>query len=97
MLTTADTPSWCPYYSARAGARSSGIRPRNVQDRHRCFVCTWSGSWLTRPSIWIFHARDVKGGENPSLRTVFYRVLALLQHPVTPIFVFGKPQAIALF
>lgn len=47
------------------------------------------------PSLWIFHAKDVKGGSNPSLRTVFHRTVALLQHPVSPIFVFGTFSTVA--
>ncbi len=50
-------------------------------------------SVLTDPppprSLWIFHARTVAGGSNPLLRTLMFRTLKLLAHPVAPVFVFG--------
>ncbi|WVW83277.1 hypothetical protein I302_105296 [Kwoniella bestiolae CBS 10118] len=43
-------------------------------------------------SIWIFHAQVTHHGENPFLRTIFFRITALLQHPVLPVFVFDGPN-----
>ncbi|ORY25720.1 hypothetical protein BCR39DRAFT_543072 [Naematelia encephala] len=43
-------------------------------------------------SIWIFHAQVPMQGENPFLRTIFYKVAALLQQPVLPVFVFDGPR-----
>ena len=40
-------------------------------------------------SIWIFHAQVPVYGENPFLRTIFFKIAALLQQPVLPVFVFG--------
>nr|ODN99736.1 hypothetical protein L204_02169 [Cryptococcus depauperatus CBS 7855] len=39
-------------------------------------------------SIWIFHAAIPQHGENPFLRTIFFKITALLQHPILPVFVF---------
>ncbi|WWC69616.1 uncharacterized protein I206_103559 [Kwoniella pini CBS 10737] len=43
-------------------------------------------------SIWIFHAQTTHYGENPFLRTIFFKITALLQHPVLPVFVFDGPN-----
>lgn len=40
--------------------------------------------------IWIFHAQIPVHGENPFLRTIFYKITTLLQQPVLPVFVFGE-------
>lgn len=42
--------------------------------------------------IWIFHAQVPQQGENPFLRTIFYKITALLQQPVLPVFVFDGPD-----
>ncbi|OWZ80125.1 hypothetical protein C365_01076 [Cryptococcus neoformans Bt85] len=47
-------------------------------------------------SIWIFHAAVPQHGENPFLRTIFFKVTALLQHPVLPVFVFDGPNKPAM-
>ncbi|WVR05038.1 hypothetical protein IAU60_002050 [Kwoniella sp. DSM 27419] len=43
-------------------------------------------------SIWIFHAQQTYVGENPFLRTIFFKITALMQHPVLPVFVFDGPN-----
>jgi hypothetical protein len=43
-------------------------------------------------SIWIFHAQIPVHGENPFVRTIFYKIATLLQHPVLPVFVFDGPN-----
>ncbi|WRT66972.1 uncharacterized protein IL334_003937 [Kwoniella shivajii] len=43
-------------------------------------------------SIWIFHAQVTHYGENPFLRTIFFKITALLQQPVLPVFVFDGPH-----
>ncbi|BEI85866.1 hypothetical protein CcaverHIS002_0601530 [Cutaneotrichosporon cavernicola] len=43
-------------------------------------------------SIWIFHAQTNRNGANAFLRTIFYKIAALLQHPVLPVFVFDGPK-----
>ncbi|ORX39699.1 hypothetical protein BD324DRAFT_586717 [Kockovaella imperatae] len=43
-------------------------------------------------SIWIFHAQVPMYGENPFLRTIFYKITSLLQQPVLPVFVFDGPN-----
>ena len=45
-----------------------------------------------RHRIWIFHAQVPQYGENPFLRTIFYKITSLLQHPVLPVFVFDGPN-----
>jgi len=40
--------------------------------------------------IWIFHAQATQAGANPFLRTLFYKIANLMQHPVLPVFVFGE-------
>ncbi|KAL1411207.1 hypothetical protein Q8F55_002158 [Vanrija albida] len=43
-------------------------------------------------SLWIFHAQSTQAGSNPFLRTLFYKIAALLQHPLLPLFVFDGPN-----
>ncbi|KAI0799873.1 hypothetical protein BC629DRAFT_1438875 [Irpex lacteus] len=42
-------------------------------------------------SIWFVHAEYGKEGENPELRTIFFRLTRLLQVPYLPLFVFDGP------
>ncbi|KAK7060357.1 hypothetical protein VNI00_001122 [Paramarasmius palmivorus] len=42
-------------------------------------------------SIWFFHAEYGKEGENPELRTLFFRCAELTNHGFLPIFVFDGP------
>ncbi|KAL2759516.1 hypothetical protein ACRALDRAFT_1079391 [Sodiomyces alcalophilus JCM 7366] len=42
-------------------------------------------------AIWQFQARAAKGGTNPAIRTLFYRLVRLLGLAVQPIFVFDGP------
>ncbi|EJU00525.1 PIN domain-like protein, partial [Dacryopinax primogenitus] len=39
-------------------------------------------------SIWFFHANGGQGGENPELRTLYFRCCRLLSLPILPLFVF---------
>ncbi|CAL1695341.1 unnamed protein product [Somion occarium] len=39
-------------------------------------------------SLWYEHARFSKGGENPELRMLFFRIRSLLELPIIPLFVF---------
>ena len=43
-------------------------------------------------SIWIFQAQAGRGGANPELRTLFYRLARLVALPVHPLFVFDGPE-----
>ncbi|KDQ31557.1 hypothetical protein PLEOSDRAFT_1026735, partial [Pleurotus ostreatus PC15] len=43
-------------------------------------------------SIWFFHANYDKEGENPELRTLFFRCATLLRSPFLPLFVFDGPK-----
>jgi len=43
-------------------------------------------------SIWFFHAEHGKEGENPVLRTLFFRCATLLKVPFLPLFVFDGPK-----
>ncbi|RMJ24525.1 XPG I-region [Aspergillus sp. HF37] len=44
-------------------------------------------------SIWLFQVQAGKGGTNPELRTLFYRLLKFLALPVHPLFVYdGKEK-----
>ncbi|OJD13285.1 hypothetical protein AJ78_06245 [Emergomyces pasteurianus Ep9510] len=43
-------------------------------------------------SIWLFQAQAGKGGTNPELRTLFYRLVRLTGLPVHPLFVYDGPQ-----
>ncbi|KAI9673822.1 MAG: hypothetical protein M1829_003940 [Trizodia sp. TS-e1964] len=43
-------------------------------------------------SIWQFQIQSSKGGTNPALRTLYYRLLRLLSLTIQPIFVFDGPQ-----
>ncbi|CAK5264231.1 unnamed protein product [Mycena citricolor] len=42
-------------------------------------------------SIWFFHAAYGKEGENPELRTMFFRCATLMHAPFLPLFVFDGP------
>jgi Holliday junction resolvase YEN1 len=43
-------------------------------------------------SIWFFHANYGKEGENPELRTLFFRCATLMHAPFLPLFVFDGPK-----
>ncbi|TFK22939.1 hypothetical protein FA15DRAFT_688153 [Coprinopsis marcescibilis] len=43
-------------------------------------------------SIWFFHAEYGKEGENPVLRTLFFRCATLMKSPFLPLFVFDGPK-----
>ncbi|KDQ54498.1 hypothetical protein JAAARDRAFT_196419 [Jaapia argillacea MUCL 33604] len=43
-------------------------------------------------SIWFFHAAYGKEGENPELRTLFFRCSRLMSMPFLPLFVFDGPK-----
>ncbi|KAF8438586.1 hypothetical protein L210DRAFT_3450367 [Boletus edulis BED1] len=47
-------------------------------------------------SIWFFHAAYGREGENPELRTLFFRCCRLLQSPLLPLFVFDGPNRPAI-
>lgn len=44
--------------------------------------------------IWCFHAskQTTQAGSHPGLRTLYYKILKLLQNPITPLFVFDGPD-----
>lgn len=42
-------------------------------------------------SLWFFHAEYGKEGDNPELRTLFFRLGHLLRHPILPLFIFDGP------
>ncbi|KAI0485803.1 hypothetical protein F4859DRAFT_396100 [Xylaria cf. heliscus] len=43
-------------------------------------------------SIWQFQVQAARGGSNPAVRTLFYRLLRLLGLAIQPIFVFDGPK-----
>ncbi|KAG6029259.1 hypothetical protein E4U19_001107 [Claviceps sp. Clav32 group G5] len=43
-------------------------------------------------AIWHFQAQAARGGHNPTVRLLFYRLVRLLGAPITPIFVFDGPH-----
>jgi Holliday junction resolvase YEN1 len=43
-------------------------------------------------SIWFYHAAYGREGENPELRTLFFRCSRLLGIPLLPLFVFDGPK-----
>ena len=43
-------------------------------------------------NIWFYHATCGRGGENPELRTLFFRCSRLLGIPLLPLFVFDGPK-----
>ncbi|KAG5939796.1 hypothetical protein E4U59_002875 [Claviceps monticola] len=43
-------------------------------------------------AIWHFQAQSARGGHNPTVRLLFYRLVRLLGAPITPIFVFDGPH-----
>ncbi|KAK7977686.1 PIN domain-like protein [Apiospora saccharicola] len=43
-------------------------------------------------SIWQFQVQAARGGSNPAVRTLFYRLLRLLSLSIHPIFVFDGPN-----
>ena len=42
-------------------------------------------------SIWLFQVQAGRGGKNPELRTLFYRLLKVLSLPIHPLFVYDGP------
>ncbi|KLU89592.1 hypothetical protein MAPG_08563 [Magnaporthiopsis poae ATCC 64411] len=47
-------------------------------------------------SIWQFQALAARGGSNPAIRTLFYRLVRLQSHSIQPIFVFDGPNKPAM-
>ena len=43
-------------------------------------------------SIWFFHAAYGREGENPELRTLFFRCARLMSAPFLPLFIFDGPK-----
>ncbi|KAN0134508.1 hypothetical protein V8E53_007654, partial [Lactarius tabidus] len=43
-------------------------------------------------SIWFFHVAHGREGENPELRTLFFRCAKLLSTPFLPLFIFDSPK-----
>jgi Holliday junction resolvase YEN1 len=43
-------------------------------------------------SIWFFHAAYGREGENPELRTLFFRCARLMNVPFLPLFIFDGPK-----
>ncbi|KAG6020571.1 hypothetical protein E4U41_002808 [Claviceps citrina] len=43
-------------------------------------------------AIWQFQNQAARGGANPAIRTLFYRLVRLLATPIQPIFVFDGPH-----
>lgn len=43
-------------------------------------------------SIWLFQAQAGRGGQNPELRTLFFRLIRLLALPIHPLFVYDGSQ-----
>ena len=43
-------------------------------------------------SIWQFQVQSAKGGSNPALRTLYYRLLRLLSLSIQPLFIFDGPN-----
>ncbi|KAI0669291.1 PIN domain-like protein [Trametes maxima] len=42
-------------------------------------------------SLWFYHASQGRGGENPELRTLFFRCTRLMSMPFLPLFLFDGP------
>ncbi|KAJ4144656.1 hypothetical protein LMH87_003531 [Akanthomyces muscarius] len=43
-------------------------------------------------AIWQFQAQAARGGTNPAIRTLFYRLVRLLAIPIQPVFLFDGPN-----
>ncbi|KUI58032.1 hypothetical protein VP1G_05324 [Cytospora mali] len=43
-------------------------------------------------AIWSFQAQATRGGANPAIRTLFYRLVRLLSLSIVPLFVFDGPK-----
>ncbi|KAG5923968.1 hypothetical protein E4U53_003488 [Claviceps sorghi] len=43
-------------------------------------------------AIWQFQSQAARGGTNPAIRTLFYRLVRLLATPIQPVFVFDGPH-----
>ncbi|UNI16125.1 hypothetical protein JDV02_002592 [Purpureocillium takamizusanense] len=43
-------------------------------------------------AIWQFQTQAARGGTNPAIRTLFYRLVRLMGTPVQPVFVFDGPN-----
>ncbi|KAK0386898.1 hypothetical protein NLU13_5211 [Sarocladium strictum] len=47
-------------------------------------------------AIWQYQTQAARGGTNPAIRTLFYRLTRLLSTPIQPIFVFDGPHKPAI-
>lgn len=58
-----------------------------------CLLTEVTGSiWMTQTQAVFHHAGvHMQAGENPELRTIYFRLARLLKLPVVPIFVFDGP------
>ncbi|KAG0643991.1 flap structure-specific endonuclease [Tuber brumale] len=57
------------------------------------YICTGRRLRLAvDASIWAFQVQAGKGGNNPALRTLYYRLIRLLHLNITPLFVFDGPN-----
>lgn len=84
-----------PPVTCQRGLPRQPQRPASLHHWHRCLVRALaerfaSSAEPTSCSIWIFHAQQTHAGSNPFLRTLFFKIAQLLQHPVLPVFVFGE-------
>ena len=72
-------------------------RSQGAHDRYRRVVSSLDlhhlvGRGVAADSrIWIFHAAVPQSGENPFMRTIFFKITSLLHQPVLPVFVFDGP------
>lgn len=95
-LTTSSDPSFIIILSKRSSISKQKQSP-SINNRHRRIVrpsllslCPTRST--DRGRIWIFHAQVPTTGENPFLRTIFFKITSLLQQPVLPVFVFDGPD-----
>lgn len=79
-------------------ANKDGYRALRIGiDARSVWISEYSQFWLTPKrrnlSLWVFHARSVpQNGLNPFIRTLFFKILKLLQYPVLLLFVFDGPH-----
>ncbi|KAI6781524.1 holliday junction resolvase YEN1 [Emericellopsis cladophorae] len=79
----------------------AGAKPAEEDIRTAQASMTQSGmvrfmrTWASRAvdfAIWQFQSQAARGGTNPALRTLFYRLVRLMSTPVDPVFVFDGPD-----
>ena len=82
-----------PFKLLRPAGKRRSLTNLAVVDGFECNVGGLRGLRVgIDASIWFYHAAYGREGENPELRTLFFRCSRLLGIPLLPLFVFDGPK-----